>query len=182
MFSKKIILFAALATSLFAASCLKSSDTKVTPPPPPQDPSLEMNSIDSFTNAMGYTNMQYDPNLLGFKYEILNMGDTVNGKITASSPIGVIKYIGKRLNGVAFDSSYKVSADSTVIFNFKQFSVIGAWGYALFPQVGPYKIGKGGHIRFVTPSAYAYGGASQGGIPANSPLFFDIVLKDVRSY
>lgn len=184
MFSKKSLFIAALATSVFAASCLKNdANTSITTPPTPQNPELEISAIDHFTDSMGFSAMVYDPNLSGFKYEVLAMGDTTNGKIGVNSPIGIIKYKGTLLNGKGFDSSYTRSLDSTVSINFSQTSVIGAWGYVLFPGNLPVKIGRGGHIRFVTPSKYAYGALGSGNlIPPNTPLFFDIYLKDVRNY
>lgn len=177
---KKFLPAAALASCLCAASCLKNDNTP-TNTKPPQDPSLELKTIDSFANAMGYYNMRYDQNLAGFKYEIIDQGDTVNAKLTSSKPVGVIKYIGKMMNGVAFDSSYKMT-DSSTTFDFSRIQVISAWQYVLTYSGSKIKIGKGGHIRFITPSKYAYGAYANGPIPANSPLFFDIYLKDVKAY
>jgi FKBP-type peptidyl-prolyl cis-trans isomerase FkpA len=46
-------------------------------------------------------------------------------------------------------------------------------------QIGIPLIQKGGKIRLFIPSGYAYGPRSQGNIPANSILDFEIDLLDV---
>lgn len=47
-------------------------------------------------------------------------------------------------------------------------------------QIGLPKIKKGGHIKLLIPSAFAYGCAGSGNtIPPNSPVYFDIYLLDV---
>lgn len=184
MFSKKSLFIAAVATSLFATSCLKNDTTPTTTTPTYQNPQLEISSIDKFTDSMGFYSMQYDPNLTGFKYEILELGDTTY-KVSSTNPIAVVKYKGTLLNGFAFDSTYK-NADSTTkldIYNgFYNNNLIYCWGYTFLNRNIPAKIGKGGHIRFVSASAYGYGATAQSIIPANSPLFFDIYLKDVVAY
>lgn len=182
MFAKRFLSLAVVASTVLMASCLKNDNSPNQPNTPVQDPSLEIAQINRFTDSMGFTNMVYDPALTGFKYEILDRGDTVNNKLTSNMPVGAVRYIGKLMNGFAFDSSYKLT-DSALIIDFSKTQVIAAWQYVLTYASSKTKIGKGGHIRFVTPSAYGYGGVSNGKlIPANSPLFFDIYLKDVRSY
>ncbi len=182
MVFKKLLSAAAIASCLFAASCLKNDstpDSQITF----QDPTLEISAIDHFTDSMGYYNMQYDNRYTGFKYEIIERGDTINGAISSNYPVGLLKYKATLLNGKGIDSTYNQSADSTVSWNFAQQSVIGAWMLTFLNYGASFKIGKGGHILFVTPSAYAYGSSTAyTAIPPNSPLFFDIELKDVRSY
>ncbi|WP_447640232.1 MULTISPECIES: FKBP-type peptidyl-prolyl cis-trans isomerase [Chitinophagaceae] len=178
---KKFFSAAAIASCVLAASCLKNGDTPTTQTSY-EDPTLEISAIDHFTDSMGLFNMQYDSYLTGFKYEIIERGDTVNNKLSSNNPVGVIKYIGKLMNGTGFDSSYK-QTDSVISIDFSTTNVISAWQYVLTYSASTIKIGKGGHIRFVTPSAYAYGSTGYGSvIPANAPLFFDIELKDVKSY
>ena len=53
---------------------------------------------------------------------------------------------------------------------------ISAFNFAIL------SIGKGGHIRLVTPSKYGYGSRASSKIPANSPLFFDIEVVDVTAF
>ncbi|WP_442800865.1 FKBP-type peptidyl-prolyl cis-trans isomerase [Sphingobacterium sp. UT-1RO-CII-1] len=40
----------------------------------------------------------------------------------------------------------------------------------------------GSHFRIITPSIYAYGRSSNGKIPANSPLEFDIKVLKMENY
>lgn len=53
--------------------------------------------------------------------------------------------------------------------------VIDGW------QIGIPLIQKGGKIRLIVPSGYAYGIAAQPGIPSNSILDFDIELVDAQN-
>ncbi len=150
--------------SVLFTSCLKSDNTTY---PQPVDPALEKDTIAKFIARHGY-NMVEDQNAKGYMYEILNPGSPTD-TISNEKPIVTIKYKGTLLNDVVFDES------SNAKFDLRLTSLIPGFSHALF------KIGKGGHIRFVTPSAYAYGTRSQNKIPANSPLFFDIELIDVTA-
>lgn len=94
-----------------------------------------------------------------------------------------VKYSGKLLNGVEFDSN-----TTGVTFGPPQFpnglnNLIAAWKIALAPKsIGGIIEGgmqKGGRIRIITPSPYAYGPNGTGAVPANSILDFDIELVDV---
>jgi FKBP-type peptidyl-prolyl cis-trans isomerase len=71
-------------------------------------------------------------------------------------------YTGTLLNGTQFDAG-------TISYPLSQ--LILGW------QIAVPKIGKGGRIKVVIPSSLAYGAQANGGIPANSPLYFDIVLN-----
>ena len=73
-----------------------------------------------------------------------------------------ITYTGKLLNGTQFDAGTFSSALS---------GLIPGWQIVV-----PY-IGKGGHMKVLLPSSLAYGAQANGSIPANSPLYFDIVLN-----
>jgi len=100
----------------------------------------------------------------GMYYQILDPGTgitpTANSTVTAA-------YTGKLLNGYTFDSG-------TASFPLSR--VIDGW------QMGIPLIKKGGKIKLIIPSTYAYGcnGNPAGGIPANSVLYFDISLVDVK--
>lgn len=159
-----LITFSALFTA-----CMKND---VDNTPRYQDPALEKDSIDAFIAAKGYNMVELKNSGVGtgLKYEILNYGDTTDGLITNEKPMAKVKYTGTLLNGQVFDSAENANWDM------RRTSLIQAFQFGLF------SIGKGGHIRLVTPSAYAYGSATQSKIPANSPLFFDIELLDVTAY
>ncbi len=103
----------------------------------------------------------------GIYYEIIDPGSgntaSLNSKIK-------ISYIGKFLNGALFDQGT----------NEKQLSsLIEGW------QIGIPLIKKGGRIKLIIPSAFAYGcnptKVWNGNIiPGNSVLFYDINLIDVQ--
>jgi len=103
----------------------------------------------------------------GIFYQILEPGSGtvsyVNStKITAD-------YEGKLLNGTVFDSTKGTPA------SFLLGNVIAGW------QIGIQKIQKGGKIRLIIPSYYAYGTQSPSTlVPANSVLDFTITLTDVQ--
>ncbi|PZP46414.1 MAG: hypothetical protein DI598_12160 [Pseudopedobacter saltans] len=187
MFTKKIFAIAILATSILATSCLKNDTTPTTTTPTYTDPSLEISAIDHFTDSMGFDNMQY-ASLTGFKYETVELGDTsVAGKITNELPVGTFKYKVTLLNGTGVDSSYNLT-NGTVTVNFVSQSVstipsimlTDIWSYVFFNTSVPRKIGKGGHLRFVTPSAYTYVYYANA-YYSTKPLFVDVYLTNVSA-
>lgn len=77
------------------------------------------------------------------------------------------EYTGYLLDGTKFDGT---TAGYPIEFKLTQ--VIEGW------QEGIPKYQKGGKGKLIIPSKLGYGGASQGGIPANSILVFDVYLVD----
>jgi FKBP-type peptidyl-prolyl cis-trans isomerase FkpA len=95
-----------------------------------------------------------------------------------------VKYSGKLLNGQQFDgNALGVTFGPPQIPNGLG-GLIDAWKIALAPKaIGGIVEGglqKGGKIRILTPSPYAYGPNPNGAIPANSILDFEIELVDVK--
>lgn len=197
--SLSLVAFLALTVS----SCLKNDNT---PAPRPQDPELERPAINAFNDSMGF-NMEeitdsvsyyaYDQaNNVGIlrnayapyiQYEIVEQGQmgpgtielpneelggdrsgntTVYNTLSDTTLIVSCTYKGTLLDGETFDSTKAGDAMLSLVPG-----LIPAW------QVIIGKVGRGGHIRFVTPSIYAYGPSSKGDIPGNSPLFFDVYVK-----
>lgn len=102
----------------------------------------------------------------GVYYQIIQPGAgnlvyTRNTSITA-------KYTLKLLNGNSIPQP-------TEPINFILGGVIDGW------QIGIPLIQKGGKIRLIVPSGYAYGRQGQNGIPSNSILDFDIELVDAQN-
>lgn len=100
------------------------------------------------------------------------------------SPAITVNYTGKLLNGEVFDSNQSLTG---VEFNLG--SLVPAWHYAFLPNTvdgretwGLTDMGlkKGAIIRIVTPSYYAYQNNAHGAIPANSPLYFEIKVLDIK--
>ena len=102
----------------------------------------------------------------GLYYQIIEPGSgtlvyTANTSITA-------KYNLRLLNG----STVPQPAEP---LTFSLGGVILGW------QIGIPLIQKGGKIRLIVPSGYAYGTQGQNGIPSNSILDFDIELVDAKN-
>ena len=97
----------------------------------------------------------------GLHYIIEEQGS--GAKPTYSSIITVV-YTGRLLNGEVFDSR-----EITI----QLFKLIEGW------QEGMQLFNEGGKGKLFIPSALGYGSESQGLIPANSVLIFDVHLKTV---
>ncbi len=103
----------------------------------------------------------------GVYYQVLSPG-TGNISYTTNTTV-TTKYTGRLLDGTVFDGT------TTQPISFKLGQVIAGW------QIGIPLIQKGGRIRLLIPSGLAYGEESQGPIPGNSVLDFDIELVDVTN-
>jgi FKBP-type peptidyl-prolyl cis-trans isomerase FkpA len=107
----------------------------------------------------------------GVYYQIIDQGSG-NYDYLSKSPTITAKYKGRLLNGTVFDSS-----DSS---KFPLSGVIAGW------KIGIPLIQKGGKIRLIIPSGYAYGTNAEKDnngntvIPSNSILDFNIELLDVK--
>lgn len=127
----------------------------------PVSPQTEDLQISSYASANGIDVVKHGT---GMYYQILDPGTgvtpTANSTVTAT-------YVGKLLNGAIFDSQTA---------SFPLSGVIEGW------QIGIPLIKKGGKIKLIIPSSYAYGcnGSSGANIPPNAVLFFDISLIDVK--
>lgn len=103
----------------------------------------------------------------GIYYQIINPGEG-NITYTANTSISA-RYTGRLLNGNVFDQT------TSNPLSFPLGGVIPGW------QIGISKIQKGGKIRLLIPSVYAYGNQSAGSIPKNSVLDFDVELVDASN-
>lgn len=160
---------------------------------------LEKPVIKTYANTH-YPNMVYSSDTTGIWYEIVNPGqtgsytykivDTVDiygqtGK-ALRMPTITVKYTGKL---VSDNSVFETNVDKNDPLVSKLNGLISSWQYAFLPRsIDTYKLGgftpkglqKGSKIRIVTPSYYAYGNQAMGKIPANSPLFFEIEVLDIK--
>lgn len=111
-------------------------------------------------------NISYTEHSSGILYQIMDPGQ---GTLTpAPSSTVTVQYVGKLMNGTTFDSS---SAPFTSGLS----QLIDGW------KIGLPLIKKSGRIKLVVPSALAYSCTGYPPvIPANSPLYFDITLVDIR--
>ena len=113
----------------------------------------------AMVNFCTANNISYTTHSSGILYQIITPGSAT--KPTLCETISMT-YTGTLLNGTKFDAG-------TISYPLSQ--LITGW------QIAVPLIGKGGHIKVVIPSSLAYGGQAVGSIPANSPLYFDIVLN-----
>ena len=119
-------------------------------------PVLRYAAMVAFCNAR---NITYTTDSSGILYQIITAGASKKPNLCETISM---TYTGTLLNGTQFDAG-------TISYPLSQ--LILGW------QIAVPKIGKGGRIKVVIPSSLAYGGQARSGIPANSPLYFDIVLN-----
>lgn len=187
----KPIFFLTLLTSLFA-SCSKDEGFD-----PFEQFEKEKPMIASYVEH-NYPNMEYN-DTTGIHYEIIEPGtqdsyeykivDTVDYYGNATQYIKVptvtVRYTGKLItDNTVFDSNQSEKGMQAELSG-----LISAWQIAFLPQsIEDFEIGGltkkglqiGSKIRIVTPSYYAYGNRPSAKIPANSPLFFEIEVVDIK--
>lgn len=147
---------------VFAAGCAKKEMGCT-----PVSPQSEEAQIKAFAAANSIKAVK-DGN--GIYYEIIDTGSgkkpTINSTVSAT-------YTGKLLNGTKFD-------EALTPVDFPLSGVIEGWGIAI-PLIA-----KGGRIKLIIPSSYGYGcidkrdRAGNIVIPANSVLYFDVTLIEVK--
>lgn len=128
----------------------------------PRTPASEASEIQAFATANGI-NASVDPS--GVYYQVTNPGSPE--KPNANSKI-VITYTGKLLNGQVFDQMTTPNTSQPWTLS----TLIPGW------VSGLQHIGKGGSILLIIPSSLAYGCLSNGVIPSNSILYFEVQLVD----
>lgn len=155
--------------------------------------------IKSYANT-NYQQMVYSNDETGIWYELVESGeensyeykteDVINnyGQTVKAikMPTITVRYTGKLIsNNTVFDSN----TDKQEPLVSKLNELIPAWYFSFIPQsIGASQFGgltpkglqRGSIIRIVTPSYYGYGNRNLGIIPANSPLFFEIEVIDIK--
>lgn len=154
----KYLLFACLMTVVAFSSC--KSDSGMTTE---EQLAADEIRIKEFIEKNNIPALRHQS---GVYYQILTPGSgdlvyAANTKITA-------KYALRLLNGNSIPQS-------TEPIDFTLGGVIGGW------QIGIPLIQKGGKVRLIIPSPYAYGTQAQNGIPSNSVLDFDIELVNAQN-
>jgi len=197
---KKFLMSVSMVTAMCVvmSSCLKNDTPDYVPP---VDPATEVPALEAFIDSTGYnlatqsgdySYYSFDQSTQTFKlatasapymyYEVVTPGNMTAGSVdTSDAAIGgtiggtttiyntytdttlyaSVTYVGTLLDGTVFDKQ-----DEPVLLPVP--NLMPAW-YLLMN-----KVGKGGEIRILTPSAYGYSNVAKQGIPANSPLYFDI--------
>lgn len=152
----KKVLFLALVLIASLTSCKKSE---------PYDPAKQLQIDEVIIKDFLKTNNLNALRDTSGLYYIISKGGSGNVKYTASTQVRV-KYTLRLLDGT-------VIPQTTEPIKFTLGEVISGW------QIGIQKIQPGGKIRLIVPSVYAYRQQSQGGIPANAVLDFDIELLEI---
>ena len=141
------------------ASCLKKDSSQ---PCTPASVASEEPTILAYAANNG---MLVTHHSSGLAYQIISTGSgatpSVNSKV-------FVTYTGKLLDGAVFDQQADSSKTGWVLG-----SLIPGW------QIGLPLIQKGGEIKLIIPSSLAYG-CDDSRLPANSILYFDVHLLDVK--
>lgn len=103
----------------------------------------------------------------GLKYVILELG---RDKRASEKSVVKVDYIGRLLDGTIFDSSFERGEP----LEFRLNQVIPGW------QEGLKLIGPGGEMVLMIPPELAYGDRHKGKIPANSTLYFNVKLHEIK--
>ncbi|MEJ6980645.1 FKBP-type peptidyl-prolyl cis-trans isomerase [Pedobacter sp. P351] len=153
---RKTLLFLLFVSVAFTA-CKKSD---------PYDPAKQLQKEEELIkNYLAANNITAQRHSTGVYYVITEPG---TGSVTYTTATNVtVTYSLSLLGG-------QVIPQPTAPVELTLGGVIAGW------QIGVPLIQKGGKIRLFVPSVYAYGQQSQGSIPANSILDFDIDLLDVN--
>lgn len=149
----KNILLAIFLLVLFSGCIKDKACTAVTP-------SSEEQKIAEFAATHNISSIKHSS---GIYYQIMSPG---YGATPVSNSEITIGYVGKFLDGTIFDQNSRVKNHLT---NF-----IEGW------KIGLPLIKKGGTIRLIIPSAFAYGCTSYQNIPPNAVLYYEINLIDVE--
>ena len=103
----------------------------------------------------------------GLYYMILDSGNSTKPVISSNI---MVNYVGRLIaSGAIFDSASNSNLNGARVSG-----LITGW------QIGLPKIGVGGHIIMLIPSAYGYGCTGYGPVPENAPLYFDVRLLQVN--
>ncbi|MBO9728177.1 MAG: FKBP-type peptidyl-prolyl cis-trans isomerase [Chitinophaga sp.] len=155
---KKAFLFGSLFL-LFLAACTKKKEGL---PAYNWQAQYTIDSTKIVTYAVNnnITNLKHDS--AGIFYQIINRGDTKDTANTAATV--TINYVCRFLDNSVYDSVNNATS--------------GLNGALDGLKYGIPKIGKGGSIKLLLPSAFAYGQMGNTRVPPNTVLIFDIQLKD----
>ncbi|MGB1248082.1 MAG: peptidylprolyl isomerase [Chitinophagales bacterium] len=127
----------------------------------------EMNKNKEYADFIknNYPDAEQTASGLWYQHEVEGNGDSPSATNTVE-----VHYHGTLLDGTVFDSS--VQRGKTISFPLNQ--VIPGW------TEGLQLMNEGGKTTFIIPSNLAYGNRALPGIPANSPLVFEVELFKVK--
>ncbi|WP_245562197.1 FKBP-type peptidyl-prolyl cis-trans isomerase [Niabella aurantiaca] len=164
LMNKKICAGLAVILGLAIIGCIKDETTTACEPKPAVSDTAQMKKYIRDSSITADSN-----NTSWLMWQIMDEG---TGAIPDPGSQVTVKYIGRFLTGVAFDSSYAQKPEGAV---FRLDKVIPGW------YLGLSKIKEGGRIKLLLPSSLAYGCDPRYGVLTNQPLFFDIELIKVEN-
>lgn len=165
---RPLLLALLTAAGLLTTACLKDDSTS-SAPVTAVTPAVDEAIIQKYVAAKSLTGAQRQPSGLYFVPVTTN---TAAAQAKAGNTVSVL-YTGQLLDGTVFDASSR-NGNTPYTFLLGAGKVIPGWdeGIALMH--------KGDKATLLIPSALGYGASSNGNIPANSVLRFDVELVDVR--
>jgi FKBP-type peptidyl-prolyl cis-trans isomerase FkpA len=143
-------------------ACNKSVSSNNPPPCTGVEPAADAPALLKFASD----SIMLTKDTTGIYYQILDSGAGVQPN---GSSIVTLTYTGRLMDNSIFDSATNANLGQPLA--------------QLIPglQVGLPKIKKGGHIKLLLPSAWAWGCQGSGmDIPSNAPIYFDIHLVDIN--
>ena len=121
-------------------------------------------AINAFVKANNITGGTMHPEY-GIYYKVITPG---TGSVSYKGATKITaNYEGRLLDGTVFDSTNGTPRTFTLDY------VIAGWYFGI-PMIQ-----KGGEMRLIIPSYYAYGNRKNGPVPGNSVLDFDITITDL---
>jgi FKBP-type peptidyl-prolyl cis-trans isomerase FkpA len=159
---KKYVWLVLFAITALLSSCLKNDNVD-----PYEQAQKQLNQDEEIIKRfIADNNINAVRHESGMYYQIINAGSGSFDYKTNNNPIITVDYTGRFLNGNVFESN--------TLDNVRLSNLIIGW------RLGIPLIQKGGKIRLLIPSLYAYGPSGRGSIPPNAVLDFDIELTQIQ--
>ena len=155
-FTQFLSIFALIIVISISSACGKSEACNTKAEYANDTNAAQKTAMEAYCTA---NNITFSTHPSGILYQIITPGAAAKPNLCETISM---TYTGLLLNGSKFDSG-------TISYSLSQ--LIMGW------QIAVPLIGKGGHIKVLIPSSLAYGSNANGSIPANSPLYFDILLN-----
>ena len=154
-----------ISISFLIVSCGNSIDA------PPRTAQTEQNELDNAIASIEAQGFDVDTTESGLFYVIHKEG---TGPLPQAGDTCSLIYTGYFLNGVIFDSSGFYYPDSVWHFNHLEQSLIPGF------NDGIGLLNKGAEADIIVPSSLAYGPNGNGNIQPYTPLFFSMIMRDLK--
>ena len=156
MFFSSLLIFLVICLFSSCGSSLKDNNACTNESPYADTSALLRYAGDSIQTTLDST---------GLLYQIIDPGSGTHPTLTSTM---TVTYVGRLMDNYIFDSLTNTNLNGNVLGG-----LIFGWRYGL-----P-KIGAGGEIKLLIPSALAWGCTGFNQVPANAPVYFDVKLLSV---